>query len=102
MTGSGAYVLADVLRTDRARLRPLIPDSPATVALRRACQARKDLVVHRVAVGNQLRAHLLVSFPAAAGLFCRLESAVSLAFLARSGLPGAGRLAAAGNASPAG
>jgi hypothetical protein len=58
--------------------------------------------VHRVAVGNQLRAHLLVSFPAAAGLFCRLESAVSLAFLARSGLPGADRLAAAGNASPAG
>jgi hypothetical protein len=56
MTGSGAYVLADVLRTDRARLRPPIPDSPATVALRRACQARKDLVVHRVAVGNQLRA----------------------------------------------
>jgi len=78
-----AYVLADVLRTDRARLRPLIPDTPATVALRQACRARKDLVVHRVAVGNQLRAHLLVSFPAAAGLFCKLESAISLAFLAR-------------------
>ena len=29
-----AYVLADTLRTDRARLRPLTPDSPATVALR--------------------------------------------------------------------
>jgi transposase len=78
-----AYVLADVLRTDRARLRPLIPDSPATVTLRQACRARKDLVIHRVAVGNQLRAHLLVSFPAAAGLFCKLESAISLAFLAR-------------------
>jgi hypothetical protein len=36
-TGSGAYVLADVLRTDRARLRPLIPDSPATIMLRQAC-----------------------------------------------------------------
>jgi hypothetical protein len=56
MTGSGAYALADVLRADRARLQPLIPDSPATVALRRPCQARKDLVAHRVAVGNQLRA----------------------------------------------
>ena len=53
-----AFVLADTLRTDRARLRPLIPDSPATVALRRACRARKDLVAHRVAVANQLRAHL--------------------------------------------
>ena len=28
-----AFVLADTLRTDRARLRPLIPDSPATVQL---------------------------------------------------------------------
>jgi transposase len=78
-----AYVLADVLRTDRARLRPLVPDSPATVTLRQACRARKDLVRHRVAVGNQLRAHLLVVFPGAAGLFCKLHSAISLAFLAR-------------------
>jgi transposase len=30
-----ACVLADVLRADRARLRPLIPDSPATATLRR-------------------------------------------------------------------
>jgi transposase len=80
-----AYVLADVLRTDRARLRPLIPDSPETVTLRQACRARKDLVRHRVAVGNQLRAHLLSAFPAAVGLFSRLDSAVSLAFLARFG-----------------
>ena len=29
-----AYVLADVLRTDGHRLRPLLPDSDATVALR--------------------------------------------------------------------
>ena len=78
-----AYVLADVLRTDRARLRPLIPDSPATVTLRQACRARQDLVRHRVAVGNQLRAHLLCAFPGAAGLFSRLDSAISLAFLAR-------------------
>jgi transposase len=78
-----AYVLADVLRTDRARLRPLIPDSPATVTLRQACRARQDLVRHRVAVGNQLRAHLLVAFPGPVGLFCRLDSAISLAFLGR-------------------
>ena len=31
-----AFVLADTLRTDRARLRPLVPNSPATVALTRA------------------------------------------------------------------
>jgi transposase len=80
-----AYVLGDVLRTDRARLRPLIPDRPETVLLRQACRARKDLVRHRVAVSNQLRAHLQVAFPGAVGLFSRLDSAVSLAFLNRFG-----------------
>ena len=78
-----AFVLADTLRTDRARLRPLVPDTDATVALRRACRARKDLVNHRVAVANQLRAHLRNVLPAAVGLFKDLESAISLAFLTR-------------------
>src|ERR1700678_802040 len=45
-----AFVLADTLRTDRARLRPLVPDSESTVALRALCRARKDLVAHRVRV----------------------------------------------------
>jgi hypothetical protein len=40
-TGSGAYVLADVLRTDQARLRPLTPDGPATTTLRQICRARR-------------------------------------------------------------
>jgi len=78
-----AYVLADTLRTDRARLAPLTPDSPATVTLRRACRARKDLVSHRVAVANQLRAHLRNAFPGAASLFADIDSAISLRFLAR-------------------
>ncbi|WP_417561931.1 IS110 family transposase [Microbacterium sp.] len=78
-----AYVLADTLRTDRARLRPLIPDQDDTIALRRACRARKDLVNHRVAVCNQLRAHLQAALPAAVGLFTDLDSPISLAFLTR-------------------
>jgi transposase len=78
-----AYVLADTLRTDRARLRPLQPDSPATVALRATVRARRDLVAHRVAVCNQLRAHLQKAFPGAVGLFAELDSPISLAFLAR-------------------
>lgn len=44
-----AFVLADTLRTDRARLRTLTPDTPATVLLRAAVRARKDLVGHRTA-----------------------------------------------------
>jgi transposase len=78
-----AFVLADTLRTDRARLRPLVPNSPATVALRALCRARKDLVIHRVAVANQLREHLKLVFPGALGLFEELDSAISLKFLTR-------------------
>lgn len=78
-----AFVLADTLRTDRARLRPLVPDAPETIALRRACRTRKDLVAHRVAAANQLRAHLKSVLPAAVGLFKDIDSGVSLAFLTR-------------------
>jgi transposase len=78
-----AFVLADTLRTDRPRLRPLTPDSPETTTLRRACRARKDLIAHRVAAANQLRAHLRIVFPGAVGLFAELDSPISLAFLTR-------------------
>ena len=80
-----AFVLADTLRTDRARLRPLVPDAPATISLRMAVRARRDLVRHRVAACNQLRAHLAVAFPAGIALFHDLDSPISLAFLARFG-----------------
>ena len=78
-----AFVLADTLRTDRARLRPLVPDSPVTVALRAVVRARRDLVAHRVAVANQLREHLKRVFPGPLGLFTDLDSAISLKFLTR-------------------
>ena len=80
-----AFVLADVLRTDRSRLRPLAPDMPATITLRAAVRARRDLVAHRIAACNQLRAHLAATFPAGAGLFSALDSQISLAFLTRFG-----------------
>jgi len=78
-----AYLLADVVRTDRRRLTPLTRSAPATVTLRSSVPARRDLVEHRVAAANQLRAHLQVVFPAAEGLFAALDSAVSLSFLER-------------------
>jgi transposase len=78
-----AFVLADTLRMDRGRLRPLTPDTAATVALRALCRARKDLVIHRVRVANQLRAHLNRVYPAPIGLFDALDSPISLRFLTR-------------------
>ena len=81
--GLDAYVLADTLRTDRARLRPLTSDSDATITLRRTVRARRDLVASRVGTANQLRAHLRAVFPGAVGLFNDIDSAISLAFLSR-------------------
>jgi transposase len=78
-----AYVLADAVRTDARRLRPMQRDSEQTAALRSAVRARRDLVGHRVAAANQLRAHLQVVFPAAAVLFAEIDSEITLTFLSR-------------------
>jgi len=48
-------------------------------------RARRDMVAHRVAACNLLRAHLAVAFPPAVGLFYELDSPISLAFMARYG-----------------
>lgn len=80
---SDAYVLADCLRTDGHRWRSLEPDSPATITLRTHVRARKDLVETRVAVANQLRAHLRNVFPGVVGLFRDIDSPISLRFLER-------------------
>ena len=78
-----AYVLADTLRTDGHRWKPLRPDTGPARALRAACRSRKDLVETRVQVLGQLRASLELALPGAIGLFTKLYSAISLAFLQR-------------------
>ena len=78
-----AYVLADCLRTDGHRWRSMEPDLPATVTLRCYVRARKDLVEARVALANQLRAHVGVAFPGVVGLFRDIDSPISLRFLER-------------------
>jgi hypothetical protein len=81
--GFDAYVLADTLRTDRARLRPLTRDSEATITLRMTVRARQDLVHARVTMANQLRAHLQTTLPGVIGLFRDIDSAITLRFLTR-------------------
>ena len=61
-----AYVLADVVRTDARRLRAMVVDSGQTTTLRASVRARRDLVAARVALGNQLLAHVQAVFPGAA------------------------------------
>jgi transposase len=77
-----AFVLADTVRTDTRRLTPLRPDTPDTLSLRALVRARKDLVGHRVAIANQLRAHLDTALPAVVGLFHSIDAPISRAFIA--------------------
>lgn len=78
-----AYLLADTLRCDGRRWRPLREDSEVTKALRALCRSRKDLVEVRVGVVNQLRANLELAFPGGIGLFSKPDSAITLCFLRR-------------------
>lgn len=78
-----AYMLADILRTDGHRFRPLQPSSDEARALRAAVRTRDDLVAERVGVANQLRALLESFWPGAAEIFADVDSPIALAFLTR-------------------
>lgn len=82
-----AFILADVLRTDGHRIRPLRPLSDEVRALRALVRVRDDLVAERVAVANQLRSLLESFWPGAATIFSKIDSLISLAFLAKYPTP---------------
>ena len=81
------YLLADLLRTDGHRFRPLQPLADETRALRALVRGRDDLVTQRVALANQLRALLERFWPGAAVIFADVDSPIALAFLTRYPTP---------------
>ena len=82
-----AYMLADILRTDGHRFRPLTPLCDEIKALRALVRGCDDLVAHRVAASNQLRALLESFWPGAAVIFAAIDSPIALAFLERYPTP---------------
>jgi transposase len=82
-----AYRLADMLRTDRRRLRPLVPTSQATLELQALSRLRDDQVTARVGTTNRLRALLDAHWPGAGQVFGRLDSEIALDFLERYPTP---------------
>jgi len=82
-----AFILADLLRTDGHRFRPLQPLSDETRALRALVRTRDDLIAQRVALANQLRALLESFWPGAAQIFADVDSPIALAFLSRYPTP---------------
>jgi transposase len=82
-----AYMLADLLRTDGHRFRPLEPQSDEIRALRALVRTRDDLVAERVALANQLRSLLESFWPGAVEIFAEVDSPIALAFVARYPTP---------------
>jgi transposase len=82
-----AYMLADILRTDGHRFRPLMATSDDIKALCALVRGRDDLVAQRVALANQLRSLLESFWPGAAAIFAAIDSPIALAFLARYPTP---------------
>jgi transposase len=78
-----AHVIADYLRVRLHRLRPAVPYSPHTKALRTVVRTRTDLVTARVSAINQLAALLDAYWPGAKAIFANLSSAIALAFLTK-------------------
>lgn len=90
---SDAYLLADLLRTDGHRFKPLSPQSDEIRALRALVRGRDDLVATRVQLANQLRSLLDSFWPGVAGVFADVDSPIALAFIERYPTPeGAARL----------
>lgn len=84
---SDAYLLADLLRTDGHRFKPLSPQSDEIRALRALVRGRDDLVATRVQLANQLRGALESFWPGAAGVFADVDSPIALAFIERYPTP---------------
>lgn len=78
-----AYILADILRTDGHRIRPLHPCSDEIEVLRALTHTRDELVTERVAFANWLRSLLDGFWPGAAAIFADVASPIALAFVQR-------------------
>ena len=83
-----AEVLAQAIRTDRANLRPLLPDSPLANEIATLARDRHALVREHTRLTNQLRSALNEYFPAVLVAF-DLGADSTLAFLARYPTPAA-------------
>ena len=76
-----AFVLADVLRTDGWRWRPLATPTALHAELRAVVRHRRQCVESQLVVESQLRETLLAYHPAVVALFSSVDRDATLAFL---------------------
>lgn len=78
---SDALLLADLLRTDRARLQRWRPDTLLTRQMRAKVSLINHLTRSIVRLSNRLRAVLLRYYPAALNVFSNVRTQIALAFI---------------------
>jgi transposase len=78
---SDAFLLADLLRTDRARLQIWRPDTLLTRQMRAKVSLINHLTRSVVRLSNRLRAVLLRYYPAALHVFSKLRAQIALEFI---------------------
>jgi transposase len=76
-----AFTLADALRHEQGRWRPLGKPSPLLAELRALTRDRERIVAEHMRISNQLHAILESYHPAATRLFSSLDRKTSLAFI---------------------
>lgn len=80
---SDAFLLADLLQTDRTRFSPWHPDSLLTRQIRAQVSLYHHLTRQAVRLTNRLHAVLSRYYPAALHLFNELQAQIALRFLLR-------------------
>lgn len=88
---SDAYLLADLLRTDGHRFKPLTEQCDDIRALRALVRGRDELVDARIQLANQMRSLLESFWPGAASVFADVDSPIALDFIQRYPTPEAAR-----------
>ncbi|HSW19978.1 MAG TPA: IS110 family transposase [Ramlibacter sp.] len=88
---SDAYLLADLLRTDGHRFKPLAEQCDDIRALRALVRGRDELVDARIQLANQLRSLLESFWPGAAAVFADVDTPIALDFIQRYPTPEAAR-----------
>lgn len=76
-----AFVLADTLRHEIGRWRPLLPMSDTLAELRALCRDRRRILETQQGIEAQLRSALEAYHPAVARLFSSVDRQITLAFL---------------------
>jgi len=78
-----ACVLANILRTDKDRFQPILPDSQLSRELKVLTRDREKLVGDRTRLSNRLIAILKAYYPAALELFSQVAQPITLSFLSK-------------------